>query len=98
MNTRMSSKLEQLTDQQRFGSAAALIGRRVKGTTKDADGNEYAMEGTVVGIRFTESGEVMLDLDTGDTLPLTALQTVTNPASTTTSGTSQNTTTARIIK
>lgn len=78
MNTRLSGKLEQLTDQQRFGSAAALIGKQVKGTVSDADGNEFTLDGVVTGIRFTEKGEVMLELDSGEVLPLTALEQVTN--------------------
>jgi flagellar basal-body rod modification protein FlgD len=83
MNTRLSGKLEQLTDQQRFGSAAALIGKHVKGKVSDAEGNEFPMEGVVTGIRFTAKGEVMLELDTGETLPLIALEQVTNPDGTT---------------
>lgn len=79
MNSRMSGKLEQLTDQQRFGSAAALIGKKVTGKVADGDGHEFSMEGVVTGINFTEKGDVMLKLDSGQTLPLTALQTVTNP-------------------
>jgi flagellar basal-body rod modification protein FlgD len=89
MNTRLSGKLEQLTDQQRFGSAAALIGKHVKGTVSDADGNEFPMEGVVTGVRFTSQGEVMLELDSGETLPLIALEQVTSPNGTsTTTGTS----------
>ncbi|HOA72554.1 MAG TPA: flagellar hook capping FlgD N-terminal domain-containing protein [Phycisphaerae bacterium] len=78
MNTRLSRKLEQLTDQQRFGSAAALIGKHVKGTVADSEGNEFVLEGIVTGVRFTEKGEVMLELDTGETLPLTKLELVTD--------------------
>ncbi len=79
MNTRLSSKLEQLTDQQRFGSAAALIGKKVTGSVSDGNGNEYKMAGVVTGISFTKNGDVMLELDSGDTLPLAGLRTVTNP-------------------
>jgi len=79
MNTRMSGRLEQLTDQQRFGSAAALIGKYVKGTVSDANGNPFSLEGIVTGIRFTERGEVILELDTGDILPLVGVEQVTHP-------------------
>jgi len=79
MNTRMSTRLEQLTDQQRFGSAAALIGKQVQGTVTDADGNAFTREGLVTGVRFTENGDVMLELDSGEVLPLTSLQIVKNP-------------------
>lgn len=78
MNTRLSAKLEQLTDQQRFGSAAALIGRHVRGTVTDADGSAFPMEGVVTGVRFTQKGEVLLDLDSGEVLPLASLEQVTN--------------------
>jgi flagellar basal-body rod modification protein FlgD len=79
MNTRMSGKLEQLTDQQRFGSAAALIGKKVTGKVSDGNGNEFATEGVVTGIRFTDKGDVMLELDSGQSLPLAALQTIQDP-------------------
>ncbi len=79
MNTRLSGKLEQLTDQQRFGSAGALIGKYVQGSVADADGNQFPAEGVVVGVRFTSRGEVMLDLDSGEVLPLTALENITTP-------------------
>jgi len=77
MNTRLSAKLEQITDQQRYGSAAALIGKYVQGSVSDAEGNTFEVEGIVAGVRFTPSGEVMLELDTGEVLPLTGLQVVT---------------------
>ena len=76
MNTRMSGKLEQLTDQQRFGSAAALIGKKVTGKVADGNGTPFVMEGVVTAVRFTEQGDVMLELDSGETLPLTGLRTV----------------------
>ncbi len=81
MNTRLGSKLEQLTDQQRFGAAAALIGKHVKGAVKDEDGNEFNLEGVVTSVRFTEKGEAILELDNGQSLPLAQLQEVTNDKS-----------------
>lgn len=78
MNTRMSGKLEQLTEQQRFGSAAALIGKHVAGVVANADGDEFAVDGIVTGVTFTEKGEVMLELDTGEVLPLASLKMVRN--------------------
>ena len=70
MNTRLSQKLEQLTDQQRFAGAAALMGKRVQGTLTDDAGNEYQTAGVVKTIRFTDKGEIILDLDSGQSLPL----------------------------
>lgn len=76
LNTRMSEKLELLTDQQRFGSAAALIGRHVKGTVSDGNGNIYEIEGVVSTVRFTEKGEAILELQSGEKLPLADLEEV----------------------
>lgn len=78
MNTRLSGRLEQLTDQQRFGSAAILIGKQVKGSVSDAAGNEFETDGIVTGVRFTRQGEVMLELDSGEVLPLSGLKEVRN--------------------
>jgi flagellar basal-body rod modification protein FlgD len=78
LNTRLSRKLEQLTDQQRYGSAAALLGKYVTGTLSDDNGNLFPMEGVVMGIRFTPTGEAMLELDTGQQLPLSKLESVTD--------------------
>lgn len=79
MNTRLTERLEQLTDQQRFGSAAVLIGRHVKGTLTDANGNKFTVEGQVQSVVFTSKGEIMLELDTGQTLPLAKLEEVKDP-------------------
>src|SRR5687768_2288751 len=78
MNTRLSQKLEQLTDQQRFGSAASLICKHVKGMVTDAEGNEFEKEGMVISVRFTSKGEAMLELASGEVLPLANLEEVKN--------------------
>jgi flagellar hook assembly protein FlgD len=78
MNTRLAGRLEQLTDQQRFGSAAVLIGKHVKGSVTDAEGTEFETAGIVTGVRFTPKGEVLLELDTGEYMPMAALREVKN--------------------
>ncbi len=78
MNTRLSDKLAGLGDQERYGAAAAMIGKYVRGQVTDANGNAYSTEGTVKGVQFNAKGEAMLELDTGDVLPLTALTQVAN--------------------
>lgn len=80
MNSRLTDRLESLTDQQRFGSAASLIGRHVKGTVADEEGNEFVLEGVVESVAFTAEGDVLLQLDTGDTLPLAKLSQVQDAA------------------
>ena len=73
MNTQLTGSLRLMTEQQRVGSAAALIGRYAKGEVSDAEGNVFTIEGIVTGIRFTQKGEAMLELDTGEVLPLASL-------------------------
>ncbi len=84
MNTRLSDKLAQLTDQQRFGAAGALMGKHVKGTTTDAEGNEFVADGVVTAVRFTNKGEVILELDSGQSLPLARLEEITDATGNTT--------------
>ncbi|HSW46289.1 MAG TPA: flagellar hook capping FlgD N-terminal domain-containing protein [Phycisphaerae bacterium] len=78
MNSKLTDKLSNLGDQERFGAAAAMIGKYVRGAVQDANGNTYPMEGTVTGVRFSQKGEVLLELETGDLLPLIALARVAN--------------------
>ena len=78
MNTKLTDKLAGLGDQERFAAAAAMIGKYVRGQVTDANGNAYSTEGTVKGVQFNQKGEAILELDTGDLLPLTALTQVAN--------------------
>ena len=80
MNTQMTANLQQLTEQQRFGAAAALIGKHALGAVADSEGNVYALEGIVTGIRFTSTGKVVLELDNGQFLPIEGLIQVSDPA------------------
>lgn len=76
MNTRLTERLEQLTSQQRFGSAAALIGKYAVGEISTEDGTAIGIEGIITGLRFTSAGDVILELDTGDMLPLASVERV----------------------
>ena len=78
MNTKLTDKLAGLGDQQRFAAAAALISKYVRGKVQDANGSSFEREGVVKGVQFNEKGEAILELDTGDLLPLTALTQVAN--------------------
>ena len=82
-NTRLGQRLEQLGDQQRFGSAAALIGRFVSGTVTDDAGQESQISGVVKGVRFNSNGEAVLELDNGQVLPLANLEEVSDVSSVT---------------
>ena len=100
MNTRISGKLEQLTDQQRFGSAAALIGKKVSGVVTDSGGTAFPMQGVVTSIRFTNSGDVMLELDSDPKkmLPIAALQTVQDNVQTSATTTNESATTSKVLE
>lgn len=83
MNTRLTERLEQLTGQQRFGSAAALIGKYAVGEISTEDGTAIGVEGIITGLRFTSAGDVILELDTGDMLPLASVERVADVTDTT---------------
>ena len=79
MNTQLTESLQRITDQERFSSAAGLIGKQVKGSVSDSEGNEYELAGVVTGIEFTKTGDVLLRLDSGLRMPLTGLTEVVEP-------------------
>jgi len=51
-------------------AAEALVGQRVIGVDRQDSSNPRAVEGVVTGVRSDESGEVVLELDSGDALRL----------------------------
>jgi flagellar basal-body rod modification protein FlgD len=73
MSYTLTETLQQMTSEQRFAGAAGLIGKYVEGVVTDAEGEEMALTGVVTGVRFTESGKAILELDTGASLPLEKL-------------------------
>jgi flagellar basal-body rod modification protein FlgD len=79
MSSTLTDSLKTLTDQQRLGSAATLIGQYVTGTVKAKDGSEKTIAGVVRGIRFEQGGKPVLDLDSGASMPLESLANVTDP-------------------
>lgn len=80
LNTQLTTSLQQLSEQQRIGSAAALIGKYASGELTDDSGASIAVAGTVTGIRFNPSGDIVLELDSGQLLPLTSVTQVTDSA------------------
>lgn len=79
MSTTLTDSLRTLTDQQRLGSAATLIGQYVTGKVTAADGTATTINGLVRAIRFESNGEPILELDSGSSLPLKAIENVTDP-------------------
>ena len=76
-STNLTKTLEQLADSQGLGSAAGLIGQYVSGATTGADGAAVSTSGIVVGLRIDSSGATTLLLDSGQELPLSAVEHVT---------------------
>lgn len=76
LSTTLIESLRSLTDQQRFGSASALIGRHVTGVP---DENGQAVSGVVVGIQFQQDGRVILRLSNGETMPLERIGSIEPP-------------------
>lgn len=71
--------LTALTGNQRYASAAGLIGKHVSGHAVDESDTLQAVSGTVVGVRFGADGTVHLELDSGVQLPLNSVETVASP-------------------
>jgi flagellar basal-body rod modification protein FlgD len=73
----LNKTLQSLASEQRFGSTAGLIGHYVAGTVKDNSGNNYEIQGLVIGVRFDDGGNAILELHNGKSLPAASVQQVT---------------------
>jgi len=73
MSQTLTDTLQKMTSEQRFAGAAGLIGKYVAGVVTDDEGTETTLEGLVTGVKFTDSGKAILELDTGDSLPVEKL-------------------------
>lgn len=81
MSASMRSLIDQqqaLMNQQRFGSAASLLGQFVEGAAGSAADAAGSAHGLVTGVRFDEGGRPMLQLDSGQELPLDQVEKVTS--------------------
>ena len=79
LSSTLAESLKSLTDQQRYGSASALIGQYVTGRADAADPSGVQPEGLVVAVRFSPDGNAFLQLDNGLELSLEQLDTVVSP-------------------
>ena len=75
LNTSLTDSLQNLTGQQQFGSASALIGRFVTGPVAE-DGT--LLSGRVVAARFEADGRAFLQLESGEELELSNVVSVTD--------------------
>jgi len=79
LSTSLVESLETLTGNQRYGAAAALIGKSVTGRMGSEETGFETVSGVVVGVRFDGQGRVSLELDGGRLLPMEQLETVRSP-------------------
>lgn len=79
LSTSLVDSLTALTGSQRYGAAAALIGKHVTGRIGDEVNGFQSVGGAVVGIHFNADGSIALELDSGVQLPMDQLQSVTSP-------------------
>lgn len=76
MTTSLTKSLQDLSGQQRLGTASSLIGQFVTG----ASGSDGTFEsGMVVGIRFNANGSPTLVLSNGIEIPLDKVGTIESP-------------------
>lgn len=74
----LTETLTKLTESQRNLGAAQLIGKFVQGAVPQGDnGEKVDVAGVVTGVQYGRDGLVVLELDTGQTLPSQHLTTVT---------------------
>jgi len=76
LSSTLTDSLKSLTSQQRYVSAAGLIGQFVTGAPAEDNPSGLVPQGLVVGVRFASDGQAMLELDNGMELPLERIETV----------------------
>lgn len=99
LSQNLTDALTQITSQQRTAGASDLLGKYVTATVTDTDGNEQDIAGVVTGVRFDSDGSAVLELDTGQSVPATAVTRITSAqagqqATTATTDAAASTTTA----
>ncbi|UCG33031.1 MAG: hypothetical protein JSU68_00065 [Phycisphaerales bacterium] len=75
---KLAEMQQSLTDQQRMGSASALVGSYIEGAITDEEGNSRFVAGVVTGVRFDTTGKPILQLHQGDELDLGQVMQVTS--------------------
>ncbi len=76
LNTTLTESLQSLTGQQRFASASSLIGQHV---TSVPGAGGVTQSGIVVGVRFSENGQPILQLADGSELAVAEVNTIETP-------------------
>jgi flagellar basal-body rod modification protein FlgD len=82
-STNLETDLTGMVQQNQVSAAASMIGKAIQGT----DANQNPASGNVTAVQVTSSG-VNLQLDSGDTVPLSGVTSITNPTSPSSASTS----------
>lgn len=77
MTTQLTTTLEDLAADREFGAASGLIGRFVETDVAAGDFPGATVSGIVTAVVFDEAGRVHLQLDSGQSVPLERVRTVT---------------------
>lgn len=77
LSGQLNKTLDQLAGQQRALGASDLIGKYVIAAQTSEDGSASRIEGVVTGVRFESDGTAILELDTGESVPVSAVAQVT---------------------
>ncbi|MCB9851815.1 MAG: hypothetical protein H6819_01865 [Phycisphaerales bacterium] len=73
----LTKTLQSLSEEQRFGTTAGLIGNYVLGTVKDSAGVPTDIDGLVIGVSYEGNGNAILNLHNGRKLPASDVREVT---------------------
>lgn len=74
---RLTEALDSISRNQRTTGTGELLGKYVFATTEGADGTNQIVSGVVAGVSFNETGDALLELDTGQTVSASNVQRVT---------------------
>lgn len=77
---RLNETLDRLARQQRAAGAAELIGKHVRALVADEDGTAQTIEGVVTGASVDDQGEILLELDNGQSVRLADVRHISQPA------------------
>jgi len=77
LSKQLTDTLQELAAQQHTAGAAELLGKYVTARLVAADGSEQEVSGVVTGVRFDADGSAVLELDTGQAVPASAIVRVT---------------------
>jgi flagellar basal-body rod modification protein FlgD len=79
LSQRLSETLSQLTKQQHATGASELLGKYVTAQYADSSGTSQQVAGVVTGVQFGTDGTAVLELDTGQAIPLSTVTHIATP-------------------